>query len=449
MERLDRGAYAEAQALANRVAMLLRRLEGVRANLARKDGVDDWGSRGVPLRLPQVQALLDNETTLVAYRLGDPRSYVWVVASDRVETVVLPNRASIESLAEQAYRSISSRRFWKKGRGNRELCSLAETVLFPVAASIKTPRIVVVPDGALAYIPFALLPKETNVDCVERVPLLREHEVVYLPSASVLQPLRGRERPESSAARLALFADPVFEANDPRVGKTTIAIRPEQKLAGRHDGEAPQPLSLLRSSPGRLQRLTYSRREAEVIGRWMPPERRDMFLDFEAAKERVIAGDLSRHQIVHFATHGLLNDRRAGLSGVALSLVGPSGKPTDGILWGHEIRALDFSAELVVISGCQTGLGVAVRGEAVQGLAQAFMAAGARRLLVSLWRVDDRRTADLMGRFYRGLLVESMPPAAALRAAQLEAFDAGWPPVDWAGFVLQGDWRPFSFAEPS
>jgi CHAT domain-containing protein len=132
-------------------------------------------------------------------------------------------------------------------------------------------------------------------------------------------------------------------------------------------------------------------------------------------------------------------------SGIVLSGVDAQGRPRDGLLRTPEIYRLHLPAELVVLSACRTALGPEIRGEGLVGLPHGFLTAGARSVLVSLWEVEDRATAELMRRFYRGLLREQLPPAAALRAAQTALRrEPGWDsPYFWAGFVLQGDWQPF------
>ncbi len=151
--------------------------------------------------------------------------------------------------------------------------------------------------------------------------------------------------------------------------------------------------------------------------------------------------DLSQYRIVHLATHGLLNSEHPELSGVVLSLVDERGRSQDGFLRLHEIDNLKLSAELVVLSACQTALGKEVKGEGLVGLTQGFMYAGAARVVASLWSVDDRATAELMKRFYQEMLGNGLTPAAALRAAQVTMLrEKGWSdPFFWGGFVLQGE----------
>jgi len=152
---------------------------------------------------------------------------------------------------------------------------------------------------------------------------------------------------------------------------------------------------------------------------------------------------LSKYRYVHFATHGYVDTLRAGLSAIVLSMVDEQGKPQDGFLRTHDIYNLNLPAELVVLSACQTALGKDVTGEGLDGLTRAFMYAGARRLVVSLWSVNDQATAALMQRFYVEMLKNNKTPAAALRAAQIElSRTRRWQsPYYWAAFVMQGEWN--------
>jgi CHAT domain-containing protein len=166
-------------------------------------------------------------------------------------------------------------------------------------------------------------------------------------------------------------------------------------------------------------------------------------LDFEASRATAMSERLGQYRVVHFATHGLLNSQHPELSGMVFSLVDERGQPQDGFLRAHEVYNLKLGADLVVLSGCQTALGKEVKGEGLLGLTRGFMYAGAPRVVASLWRVPDQPTAELMRQFYKGMLVEGLRPAAALRAAQVAMWKGQrWAaPYYWAAFVLQGEWR--------
>ncbi|NJO76392.1 MAG: CHAT domain-containing protein [Leptolyngbyaceae cyanobacterium RM1_406_9] len=168
---------------------------------------------------------------------------------------------------------------------------------------------------------------------------------------------------------------------------------------------------------------------------------------FEANREHVFDEELSQYQILHFATHGFLNDRSPGESGLVLSQYDDQIRPLQGnnFLSLTDVFRLNLPAELVVLSGCRTGLGANLRGEGLVGLTRGFMYAGAERILVSLWSVDDEATAALMSQFYEELIGRNRSPAEALRAAQLHLLqesDSTWQtPYYWAAFTLQGEWN--------
>jgi len=192
-----------------------------------------------------------------------------------------------------------------------------------------------------------------------------------------------------------------------------------------------------------LARLAYSRTEAEAITGLLPGDRVKKVLDFDANRALVNSGELSQYRYVHFATHGLLDSKHPELTSIVLSLVDQNGNPEDGFFRAHEVYNLNLPAELVVLSACETGLGKEVRGEGLIGLTRGFMYAGAPRVIVSMWSVNDESTSQLMSTFYRGMLKEGKRASEALRAAQLEMLkQPRWQaPRYWAPFVLQGEWR--------
>jgi CHAT domain-containing protein len=298
-------------------------------------------------------------------------------------------------------------------------------VIEPVASVLTAKRLVVVLPGALSLTPFGALRP------FDGPPMLMRYEIVQVPSATILGAMRsltaGRAAPAKTAA---IFADPIYEADDPRVRSSRSSIRHVR---------APQPRQALGLS---LARLPFSRGEADGIASLAPKEV-TTFVGVEATRERALGRALSDYRFLHFATHGIVNQKVPSLSSLVLSLVDGAGRSRDGFVMLPDVYDMTLNADVVVLSGCQTALGKDVRGEGPIGLARAFMYAGVPRVVASLWQVDDLATAELMKRFYRGMFVDRLPPAAALRAAQRElAATRRWgSPYFWAPFVLQGDWR--------
>lgn len=379
-------------------------------------------ARAVPIG--EIQQMLDDETFLLEYKLGARRSFLWVVTPKTTEIFTLPPRGEIEAAAK-AYFESTSVRAQDPGRTNDAARRLSFLIPDAVRERLKDRRAAIVADGILQFISFAAMPTANGEILLDRT------EIVNLPSAATLAELR-RNPVKSAGQRVAVFADAVFEQMDPRLkGKKSLpavdAVRSEAIGA---------------SEPLRFQRLLSSRFEARAISGFAPA-RTDLNLDFEASRDRLLSGKLSDYNILHFATHGVLDAARPQFSGLALSMYGADGRAVDGFLRLDQVYNLNLSSELVVLSACRTALGRDVRGEGLIGLTRGFFYAGASRVVASLWRVDDAATAELMTRFYRKLIKEKLEPAAALRAAQLEMrkIPRFRDPYYWAGFTIQGEWR--------
>ena len=187
----------------------------------------------------------------------------------------------------------------------------------------------------------------------------------------------------------------------------------------------------------------FSRAEADAIAALAPRGAVFEATDFNASRATVLNASLEKYRIVHFATHGVFDAERPALSSLVLSLVNERGAPQDGYFRMQDAYNLHLGADLVVLSACETALGKEINGEGLVGLARAFMYAGAPRVVASLWPVNDYATAELMKRFYRGMLQQHLAPAAALSAAQRQMrANARWrSPFFWAGITFIGDWR--------
>lgn len=439
-ERLS-GAGSETDAVRaadeSELQELLTELDGVRAEIRRRSPRYAALTQPAPLGAAEIQGLLDPQTLLLEYSLGEERSFLWAVDAGAVASFELPPRAEIEAAARRVYTALRTVDPGAAKPGRAEAAALSRTLLGPVAERLGNRRLVIVADGALHYLPFAALPLP-----LPAVPgasgstdlLLDRHEIVALPSASVLASQRRdlAARPRAPKA-VAVLADPVFDPADPRVSRSQTAAARISERGGEPDFPT-------------LQRLPSTRLEAERISALVPAGEALVELDFEADRDAVLGDRLAPYRIVHFATHGLIDARTPELSGLMLSRVGADGKPKEGFLSLADVYNLQLGADLVVLSGCETALGREVRGEGLVGLTRGFLYAGAARVAASLWRVQDRATAELMGRFYRAMLQEGKSPAAALREAQLAIrSDRRWrAPYYWAAFVLQGDWRDAS-----
>lgn len=387
---------------------------------------------------------LGDQTLLLEYFLGTRRSFVWSVTTTSIALHELPPAEAIEALVREVHADLADADPRRTARQREALAALGQMLLGPVAAELGDgspggdspaggPRqLAIVADGALHYVPFAALPLGGQ-------PLVVSHAVAHLPSAAVLGELRrpaaGRPVP---TAELAIFADPVFSTDDPRLAER--GATPETSI----EDEPSEGSSRARES---WPRLPWSRHEADAIVATVtgqvPADSVFVATGFASNLEAVTSPSLGSYRMLHFATHGHLDTTRPRDSALVFSQLDTEGRPRDGDLRLDQIYHLELGADLVVLSGCRTALGREILGEGLQSLTRGFLYAGARRVMASLWAVEDQATAELMGRFYHGLFVEHLAPAAALRSAQVSMFQERKfrDPYYWGAFVLQGDWR--------
>ncbi|MBD2205135.1 tetratricopeptide repeat protein [Calothrix sp. FACHB-1219] len=441
-----------------------------------------------PLTLAQIQQQLDKDTLLLQYSLGSDRSFLWVVSPNSLDTYELPKKQEIEKSAINLFclisentskpPSVTNKENPCTGIKNRKIdvaaTELSQQILAPVKDKLGTKRLVIVADGALQYIPFSALadlnfqpsstpqqqdkPKnscETDRSifrpCVSLddqsfnyQPLLVNHEIVSLPSASTIAIQRQQlaNRPQAPQA-LAILADPVYNATDTRV---TSAQNKQQKQQDSVNLELER--SQLRRSADILNRdiwtrLLGTRTEAETIFKLVPNAKNLQLLDFAANYTTATSSNLNQFRILHFATHGFVNDANPELSGIVLSLVNEQGKDIRGYLRLTDLFNLDYPADLIVLSACETGLGKEIQGEGLVGLTRGLMYAGAESLLVSLWKVSDEGTSEFMQEFYKQMWQQNKSASQALRATQLKMWEQEkWRnPNYWAAFTFLGEWN--------
>lgn len=391
-------------------------------------------TQGATLDVKAIQNLLDDETVLLEYKLGDQRSYLWLVEKDSVKIYLLPKRDEIEKTAREFYDAILSHDKAKEKTIDGLAGKLGQMLLGSVASEIQNKRLAIVADGVLQLIPFAALQVQSSKPEVKN-PLIESNEIIVLPSASVLAELRRSDESKPPSKLLAIFADPIFEADDPRLSATEkITVVKSAAL---------QSITRDFKFGENLPRLLSSRVEARNISALAPPNETISNLDFEANRANAMSENLADFRILHFATHGLLDTARPEFSGLVFSLYDKNGTPQDGFLRLDQIYNLNLNSDLVVLSACQTALGKDLKGEGLIGLTRGFIYAGTKRVAASLWKVDDAATAEFMRLFYRNLLQKKFAPSAAIQKAQNEMrqIPRFRSPYFWAGFTLQGDWR--------
>lgn len=472
--RMELSSSAQTQAEAAEAEIELRRLtaeyKALQAQLREQTPRYKTLTQPRPLTLAEMQVELRGEDTiLLEYALGDERSFLWVVTQDSLASHELPARPVLEEAARAVHESITARQPVEGESGaeyqarvaaadiafRERAQALSDMLLGPVAGLLGDKRLVIVSEGMLQYIPFDALPAPAPPDRGpsnpgderggdESPPLVSRHETVSLPSLSTLAEIRQEEARATPAEGLvAVLADPVFTNDDDRVrgSEATDAAAPQVAQAG----PVVRALSEFDQQTGKrgLLRLAHSSEEAAAILAAAPAGTGMAAKDFDANRDTATSQLLGRYKILHFATHGIINGEHPELSGIVLSMVNRDGALEDGFLQLHDIYNMKLSADLVVLSACETGLGKDVRGEGLVGLTRGFMYAGAKSVVASLWKVDDRATAEFMGHFYEAMLRDGMPPSAALRSAKesMRRQKQWRAPYFWAGFVLQGEYR--------
>ncbi len=370
------------------------------------------------------QALLDADTTMIEYTFTGKRAYAFVIEARSLQGVDLGPAKEVQKAAHAWY-TLASATSPAPGALDAATRALSDRILTPLVPRLRGRRLALVTDKALGYVAFAALPLPDGK------PLLERFELVHVPSASVLAAMRQRRGTRPPVTReLAILADPIFDRTDARVSG---APPPAAIMLASRSADTSAPLDLVR--------LPSTHAEAEAIAALVPPERLFRAEGEEATREAALGPEVGGARLLHFATHAILDHVDPERSGLALTQLDARGTPVDGFVRAADIEKLSLAAELVVLSACRTAIGKSFDGEGLVGLTRAFLRAGVPRVVSSLWQVDDVATAELMERFYRGLLGERLSAPAALRQAQLEAAATGSASRSWAAFGFHGDWR--------
>ena len=392
-------------------------------------------------KFADAQKLLDDDTLLLEYALGDRQSHAWLIGKHSVKLVKLPPRETINKTARDLYLALTDR---TAGGSDKKIAAQADLLSRQILPDFDknfagVRRIVVITDGSLQLIPFSVLTPSSGK---EYEPLAKNIEIVHAPSFSSLFYLHENKfkRQNSPDKLLAVFADPIFQDDDERFGTRS-------KIKSKTTANPTAPTDSLSQTlrdfgVEKLARLPFTRIEAGEIAEYAP-QKTILSLGANASREKFLRGDFASYQILHFATHGFLNQQNPDLSGLVLSLYDEKRQPQNGFLRVIDLYSLHLNADLVVLSACQTGLGKDVDGEGIVGLTRGFMYAGASSVVSSLWKVEDAATAELMKRFYRAMIIDRQTPSAALRTAQNEMrrIPRFSNPQNWAGFTLSGEWR--------
>lgn len=377
-----------------------------------------------PLSYEEIKSqLIDDQTSILSYSLGDSKSFAWLLTKDGLKTFELANKQTIEDATNRLLDRLRTPATTTEEQAHLQTAidEVSKLVVEKVSANLQTPRLIVIADGILESIPFQILKPAPDAE-----PLIARFEVVSEPSASALAMAKRERNNRQPAPQLVIgFGDPVFSSDYTPHGSQT----------------APNTSREVVSRLGKLPRLFNAKRELNSIEELVRNESA-FYVEYDATRDNLLRANLSDYRILHVATHGLLDTDRPELSGLVFSMVDAKQQPLHGFLSLAEIYKLRAPVDLVVLSACKTALGTEKRGEGLVGMTRGFMYAGASGVVASLWQVDDSATAELMKQFYTNMLEHGMRPPAALRAAQnhIRSQKEWSSPYYWAGFTFQGDY---------
>lgn len=382
--------------------------------------------------LIDIQQSLPPDQALLEYFVGDSSIFIFLVKKNDYRAIEVKKDFPLEDWVKQLRHGIYGYHTADpnlKTDDLRDSCAseyiesataLYQKLLAPVD-SLLPRRVVIVPDGALGYIPFEALltdrPKRANR--FHEYPYFggqtgKEHSISYCYSATLLREMTTRQHRQTPGKSFLAYA-PYYD------GDTTL-------LASR---------SIDPNNPAnRLPPLKYATEEVEALHDIMGGK---AVIGRSARKDSLIQ-EAGQYRIVHLSTHGKANDKVGDYSFLAFSEVKDS--VDNEWLYVRDIYNLSLNADMVVLSACETGIGELKRGEGIISLARAFAYAGAKSIVTTLWSVDDAKTKDLMLFFYRHLK-QGMTKDEALAKARSDYFEkyksGDAHPYFWAGFIGIGD----------
>lgn len=435
---------SEIKKLDDEINELNHQLENIKAELKQKSPIYSAIKNPPPFELSEFQQkVLDENSLFLEFSFGAEESYLWLIGKNEFHSYVLPPRELIEAKIQTLRELLVEREmkpdetienyqiriqqtdanYWMNAR------QLSRDLFGQLADKLANKRLIIAPDGKLHYFPISALPLP---DSQKNEPLLLTNEVIYEPSGQMLLTLlKMRNQASENPGKLLVFADPVFSRNDSRIAM------------GNSDAEQSAAIKGSRSddSPDKLPRLEGSQKEGEIIEKIFGASQADIFSGFLATRENVMRPEISAYRIIHFATHGVLNEERPELSGIVLSGFNEKGQKIHQFIRLQDIYELDLNAELVVLSACNTGIGKEVKGEGLQSLNNAFLSVGTKTVISSLWKVEDMATLELMKNFYSALSEGNKTSSQALREAQTKMWENPryQSPFYWASFMVQGD----------
>ncbi len=418
-----------------KISELLSRYDNLKEVISNKASSDKLLITQYSPSLKEFQKYIDSDTVAVQYLLGTEASYAIVVSKNERHFVTLESEAVITEAVLSLNRQISSSTSTPTTFNNANK-KVSKALIAPLFLWLKGyKRVLIIPDDLLLSTPFASLAIPIDRGSGKEKFISQVFDTVLTPSAATLILLENRKSTAVSGSQntVGVFSDPIYNREDTRFKDPD---RKQQNLPTK------TAAALSEFHFNSLQRLPFSQLEARKIAS-IVNEHVELFTAFRATRSRILSENLKHFRILHFATHGFINDSHPELSGLILSLYDSNGTAIDGLLRSIDLYDLKIESDLVILSGCQTIGDDDKLGKGTIGITRGFMNSGAKSVLSTLWKVDDAATAYFMEHFYVGLFEIGLDPPAALRYAQNQFLKSErWrSPRYWASFVIQGAWN--------
>ena len=381
-----------------------------------------------PCHLLQVQnRLLDEKTAVVEYFLGEQQSYLFIIEKNGSNLYLLPPRNEIRKSIKGFIKELSDP---PKGMYRGFLASkrLYEELLMPIEEFLpeSIESLIIIPDGFLYFLPFEALLLCSDIQASNNHYLVEKYKISYAPSCSSLLFLKEKRDHVKHPKSLLAIGSPKYS-----LGRTTNSIKKTSSSI----------LKEIYENQGfDFSPLPYSRKEINKITKLFPKQERDLYLGKHAKEEVIKCATLKDYKIIHLACHSLVDEKFPFRSALVLTV--DNDTKEDGFLLVREIYNLRLTADMIVLSACQTGRGRLENIEGVLGLPRIFFYCGAGSVVSSLWKINDKSTTKFMFYFYKYISEGNSKPQA-LRLAKIKMMKTKYShPFYWASFVLYGDSSP-------
>ena len=398
-----------------------------------------------PAGVKEIQKILDDKTAIISYFTGDSTITIFTITKKNLDIKTVP---AIENLADTIRDFRYGLLYTNSSRFAKVYKKYAYKMfrqLIPENVYNKIKNLIIIPDAELSMIPFETLLTENPEDkeWKEFPYLIKKYNISYSYSANLFHktfPKEPTTKIEYTDLNDWLAFAPVFD--DSNTAGLTMRTR---ELLEQFDTELDDTTGTrgMLVKGGYVSPLPGTESEVLSIFKQFDEKGKKALVQIKknANEEFIKSGELKKYRLLHFATHGFVNTLKPELSGILLAQ--DSTINEDGILYSGEIYNLKLNADLTVLSACETGLGEIKKGEGLIGLTRALLYAGSKNIIVSLWKVADKSTSDLMIDFYKNLLEakqEKQEFSQALQQAKLKMIDEGKyaHPFYWSPFILIG-----------